>query len=425
MTGRSLAAVLAACAVLTPPAAHGATVSSEGAGIGDETSVEVADESGERNDLRIELSESRVVVRESGPAPLVTGAECRRHSARVVSCAVTSPTLEVKAGRGDDRVRIAVSDFTPLAAVEGGAGDDRLEVTDGQAGLDGGPGRDSLRGGPDDDDLQGGPGQDELAGGPGADVLVGDGSRAGIAADRLDGGPGRDRVDYRGHRRGVTVRLGSSGPAGARGEGDRLRRIESVAGTNQADRLVGTSGPNVLAGGPGGDRLEGLGGADRLDAGRRVVRNLGPDRDVDRLACGPGRDLVLDAGVGDREPGRRVITDPLPRDCESLAVETLGSGIPGVPGVVVRAAPRRAGPGLVTVEVHCSSADCTRRVTLRRGATVIGRSEEVPVRDEVEAVSVRLLRPLPRRGIVTVRVEGSDDGADGPRAYDFVYRLRR
>lgn len=424
MSARRVVVCLAATAVFVfPSAGRGATVAAEEVGTrSSETFVTVVDDGNERNDLGIELSEDRVVVRESGSARLVDGPGCRRRSARVVSCAASFGVLEVKTGRGDDRVRLAVSDFTVGAAVAGGNGDDRLEVSDGDAYLDGGPGRDSLLGGPGRDSLRGGPGRDWLAGRGGDDHLVGDGARARVAADRLDGGPGRDRVDYRAHRRGITVRLGSRGPAGARGEGDRLRGVEDLVGTLQPDRLVGTSGPNRLFGGPGADRLEGRGGDDRLDGGRGLARSDGPDASVDRLVCGRGRDVVVDAGVGNRDRGRRVATDPLPRDCERLEAGTFSLG-----GEGVRVAPQPAGFRRVTVEVHCDPAAdaCSRRVTLRRGPTLLGRSEEVKVREAVEAVSVHLLRPLPRRGIVTVRVDGQDEGGDGPSSYGFTYRIRR
>ena len=68
--------------------------------------------------------------------------------------------------------------------------------------------------------------------------------------DVFDGGAGVDTLGYAGRRRGVVVDLASHGrDAGALGEGDSLRRLEKVVGTDGDDRLFGDESPNALDGG--------------------------------------------------------------------------------------------------------------------------------------------------------------------------------
>lgn len=69
--------------------------------------------------------------------------------------------------------------------------------------------------------------------------------------------------------------------------GDRL------LGGGGRDVLVGASGKDLLDGGPGDDKLVGGAGRDRLEggSGRDVLRAR--DGEVDKVSCGPGRDVAV------------------------------------------------------------------------------------------------------------------------------------
>lgn len=150
-----------------------------------------------------------------------------------------------------------------------------------------------------DDRLGGGGGNDLLNGGAGDDVLVG-----GSGRDRLVGGAGDDTVSFAANQAGLQVRLGAGSGVAA---GDRLSRIESVEGTNRADRmtagagestLAGRGGNDVLAGGKGDDTLLGGSGNDSLAGGSGDDR-LDPGGGIDRMTGGAGRDrfeFAFDAG---------------------------------------------------------------------------------------------------------------------------------
>ena len=120
----------------------------------------------------------------------------------------------------------------------------------------------TLHGMDGDDDLRGNAGDDMLSGGAGADVLTG-----GAGADRLDGGAGVDVASYQNSDAGITVDLGSGTGTGGHAEGDVLRSIENVTGTDYGDHITGDNGANHLEGGGGDDTLQGGAGADRLDGG--------------------------------------------------------------------------------------------------------------------------------------------------------------
>ncbi|WP_373414624.1 M10 family metallopeptidase C-terminal domain-containing protein [Ensifer aridi] len=140
----------------------------------------------------------------------------------------------------------------------------------------GGSGNDRATGNGADNRLEGRNGNDVLAGGVGNDALLG-----GIGNDRLDGGTGMDTAGYWDATSGVTVNLGHTTAqtvGGGRGS-DTLVSIESVIGSNYADRLTGSdavnrldarSGNDALAGGAGNDTLLGGVGNDRLDGGTGV-----------------------------------------------------------------------------------------------------------------------------------------------------------
>jgi hemolysin type calcium-binding protein len=158
--------------------------------------------------------------------------------------------------------------------------------------------------------LRGGNGDDALEDGRRLTLSLPVGSFAPVRAERdfVDGGAGVDTLGYTGRRRGVVVDLSSHGrDAGARGEGDSLRRLEGVVGTDGDDRLLGDDSANLLDGGAGDDLLAGRGGDDRLggstgsnrvrgDAGDDLIGvdsgSTAPPLERQRVSCGPGRDRV-------------------------------------------------------------------------------------------------------------------------------------
>ena len=102
------------------------------------------------------------------------------------------------------------------------------------------------------------------------------GLRGDAGADMLIGGAGDDTARYLQSDVGVTVNLATGTAQGGHAEGDTFTGIESIRGSNHADRLTGDAGDNrldgrdgndTLAGGAGDDWLEGGPGADMLDGG--------------------------------------------------------------------------------------------------------------------------------------------------------------
>ncbi len=174
----------------------------------------------------------------------------------------------------------------------GGAGRDFLRGGDGDDWLVGGADADILRGNDGDDILLGGAGNDRLIGGGGADRLHG-----GAGADMLDGGAGEDWADYSDASTGVDVDLVKG--VGDRGDaqGDVLRNIENVQGSEHNDTLIGDGKNNKLAGGAGNDFIGGGEGNDTLygDAGNdQLYGGAGNDW----LIGGAGADM-FDGGAGE------------------------------------------------------------------------------------------------------------------------------
>ncbi|MCR9126458.1 MAG: DUF4214 domain-containing protein [Rhodobacteraceae bacterium] len=192
---------------------------------------------------------------------------------------------------GDRLIGAATRDY-----FEGGAGNDTLMGED-VAGLDLAA-RAALTG--ENDRLYAGDDDDRLTGGPGADLL--------------DGGAGDDTVDYSYAPTSVFVSLNSpvtlseadaeplrptpGGPSvdfaridgqGWRGwaQGDQLRDVENIDGSQFDDILFGDAGDNRLLGGEGDDRLAGRGGSDTLRGEdgddvlwRALPDTLGDDRNA-------------------------------------------------------------------------------------------------------------------------------------------------
>ena len=149
---------------------------------------------------------------------------------------------------------------------------------------------DTLDGTTDNDILQGLDGDDVLNGAAGDDDLYG-----GAGVDTLDGGDGLDWASYDDSDAGVTIDLSATPDAsgyvrgsGGFAEGDMLKNIEYLYGSDFADWLTGDDNDNVLDGHDGDDILDGGLGDDRLFGG------FGGD---DTLNGGAGND-TLNGGAG-------------------------------------------------------------------------------------------------------------------------------
>ena len=146
-----------------------------------------------------------------------------------------------------------------MATREGTNGDDALIGTSGSDTINGRSGDDTLDGLAGDDTLNGDSGDDQLEGGPGEDAL--------------DGGIGEDWALYPDSAAGVTIDLsapdanGYVNGTGGDAQGDKLKNIEHLWGSDHEDRLTGDGNDNALLGFDGDDRLHGGGGDDGLLGG--------------------------------------------------------------------------------------------------------------------------------------------------------------
>jgi hypothetical protein len=253
---------------------------------------------GEANRMLVARGEAGEVRVTDAGAPLVAGPGCTAVGEQRVDCPTSVPPLLafVFAGDGDDTFSSSLG-----VTVDGGSGNDRLV---------GSPFADALYGGQGRDVLRGQRGDDALGDGRRLTLSLPLGTFAPMRAERdvFDGGAGVDTLGYAGRRRGVVVDLASRArDAGARGEGDSLRRLEELVGTDGDDRLFGDESANSLDGGAGDDLLVGRGGDDRLggntgsnrvrgDAGNDLIEvdsaSTSPPLERQRVWCGPGRDRV-------------------------------------------------------------------------------------------------------------------------------------
>lgn len=152
------------------------------------------------------------------------------------------------------------------------------------------------------DRLIGSNGKDTLIGGSGNDTLD-----SSPDADIMEGGTGIDRVDYSASAGAVEIDL-DVGPnqqsATGRGsfeadswaEGDTLRGIDDVTGSDFDDVITGHGDANKLLGGKGDDTLVGEGGNDTLDGGDANDSLVG-GAGLDSLLGGAGDDTI-DGGAG-------------------------------------------------------------------------------------------------------------------------------
>lgn len=155
------------------------------------------------------------------------------------------------------------------------------------------------------DGLAGGVGADTLRGFDGDDVLRGRGG-----ADLMEGGDGIDTVTYTDSAQGVDVDLTTGIGIGGDAAGDRLTSIETLHGSNLADRLIGAAGAETLRGFGGDDRLSGGGGADLLEGGGGA--DVFVYTSITDSAGAAGRDTIGDfnRAEGDRIDLTRIDADP-------------------------------------------------------------------------------------------------------------------
>ena len=104
--------------------------------------------------------------------------------------------------------------------------------------------------------LSGGGGDDTLRGGAGGDTLVG-----GAGADSLDGGTDRgdtqseDWAAYRDAMAGVTVDLNAGRGTAGDAEGDTLKNIELIWGSEHNDTFIASEGADIIHGDGGSDTV--------------------------------------------------------------------------------------------------------------------------------------------------------------------------
>lgn len=206
----------------------------------------------------------------------------------------------------DDEFRFFGSDTDET--VTGTVFDDRLE---GRRGKDVLNGEDDVRAGSGDDEIFGGAGDDFLRGENGNDIING-----GEGADTIEGGNGTDTVTYADSNAGVQVALniGSARQSGGLAEGDILRTIENVTGSEFADAITGNDNTNYLVGGAGDDLLDGRGGRDIVEGG------AGDDVIV---AINSSFSQTYDGGTGDdtlRTIGRVELRTDVIVDIETLEI---------------------------------------------------------------------------------------------------------
>jgi Ca2+-binding RTX toxin-like protein len=219
-------------------------------------------------------------------ADISTGDAACSDLGQTVSCAATGITaISVKAGSGDDKVKVSA---TPASSVT----------------LEGEDGNDTLSGG---DDAAG----ETLNAGKGNDLMLG-----GNGPDQFLGEQGFDAVSYSDHTTaGVVATIGTIADDGNAADGPPTARdnidknVEKAAGTSLADLLIGSPNDDTLVGLAGNDRLKGRSGADIFKGKGGIDILLAKDGQADKkLNCGPG--------ANSRERAKRDRgLDPKPASC--------------------------------------------------------------------------------------------------------------
>jgi len=320
--------VLAACALVAPPAASadgGLALSNNQivftSDINDAANLVITRQSG---DLQCGVALSAGCIQFGDSQPVRVGSTgCAQLTPNVAACslnAFTSIRLDLR--DGDDFV--VVGDNVDPATMNGGDDDDNLTSSSGADAMIGGPGDDVL----DDSDDPGG--DDVIDGGPDADTI-----RLDRGDDTVIGGSGLDVATLGNDEE--TVRLDDVANDGRPGETKNLRSdLEIVDGGGGGDTLIGNPGPNTLRGGAGNDVIDGGAGDDALEGnagGDELIGGAGTDgvgypeavaqritldglrddgapgeldnvrADVENVAAGPGDDEVVGTGAGNRLDG--------------------------------------------------------------------------------------------------------------------------
>ena len=192
--------------------------------------------------------------------------------------------------------------FVDIENLIGTSRGDQLYGDDGDNVLSAGAGRDHLYGGDGDDTLYGGADQDILKGDAGTNMLFGDGGDDGFLVseglDIIDGGSGNDRYDATLSDGGVTINLnelndeGYATAYGGLADGDLLKNIEQLFGSQYDDHLTGDGDTNLLEGNEGNDTLTGGGGSDIL-YGEAGNDTLDGGSGNDTITVGDGNDIVI------------------------------------------------------------------------------------------------------------------------------------
>ncbi|RED43339.1 LamG-like jellyroll fold domain-containing protein, partial [Aestuariispira insulae] len=169
--------------------------------------------------------------------------------------------------------------------------DDDLYGNEGDNIIDGQEGNDNLYGRGGDDTIIGGTGNNLLVGGEGADTL--------------DGGDGIDTASYILSGSKITVELGArpdleGSGLGGEAEGDVLKSIENVEGSDHDDTITGNEEDNILWGRAGADTVNGGRGRDTLigGAGNDLIDG-GTGSDTYYFGRGGGQDVISDAAGND------------------------------------------------------------------------------------------------------------------------------
>ena len=367
----------------------------------------------------------RAAVIEPGPGC----SRIDRHSVRCSEPEMGVQRLYIATAAGADTVRLELELGSLLIGqviVDGGRGDDLLVGGAGTDLLYGGKGDDVLRGRNGDDQLYDASPRRTLRSGDPSPFGFDDGAIAladpGLGRDTFDGGGGRgDGVSYAERSAGVRVDLANTAAiAGARGERDSVRGVESTVGGAGNDRLAGNRRSNGLDGGAGDDRILGRRGDDSIEGGSGpsvIIAGPGDDQingqyrpvdeGADRFFCGTGEDSVAWIFPSD------FVSD----DCDGLSFNFLGAqGLFGGSAVSLLPLRRQAPPMVLSApELWCyfvaNPSGC--RVTLEvrvdgpaaRGGTapvrgtLLGSESYTFLPDERKGVSLA----LSRAGLETVR----------------------
>jgi len=172
----------------------------------------------------------------------------------------------ISGGAGNDTIYGQFGNDT----MDGGTGNDFIDSGTGNDSIVGGDGSDTIIGGTGDNILFGNVGHDSLDGGTGQDFPWGD-----TSADTLDGGSGCDVVQYRDSDAAVNINLSVAlAESSAHAQGDMLRNIEQIDGSEFNDTITAGSSDLVVKGLRGNDSITGGAGRDFLQGATAMTASL-------------------------------------------------------------------------------------------------------------------------------------------------------